>query len=614
MTMKYFWVASLVLASQAMASQFEPPYSLSRERVQIEVQANGESEIRDDICHRVKTQVAVGYLGEWRLTFISTMEQMDVLDAYTQLPNGERIPVAKDRILLQDGDGDGESVIHTDIKSYLIVYPRVEVGADLCYSTRTVQAKPYFGRHFSWTRYFSPHLNHDSSEFVLTAAPQSGVSVDMKGVDAQPMEVLPDGRHRWRFQYQYAKAHPKEPDQVSYLDFAPFISISTFKNYAELAVAYQSGLKGKTDASPAIKNLVKDLTKGLTDDLSKVAVIHNWVSQNIRYLGIYWADGGYVPHAATEVFQNRYGDCKDHALLLEVMLKEAGIESTPVLIFLGKRFVLPKQTVMSAFNHVITYVPSLDAYLDSTARFAPMSTLPVQAMDKFALHVSDGKIYKTRPGDVDTESTLTMTKWDLRRDGSLLGEAISSAKGSFDLRLREIRFVDQGRTNEALSERYMGRYMERGHGFMDPSEPDRLNQPLEVVAHFEMEPLVNIPGPSALTLPTGMVMGWIRGVASKNQIQHATHPFTCAPRKHVDQIQVRLPRGIQLMRLPSDVQVKRGPFSYTARYVRKGNLVRVQRTYAVETQSHVCDASLNDDFNAVLKAMRRDMRAQFFIQ
>ena len=38
--------------------------------------------------------------------------------------------------------------------------------------------------------------------------------------------------------------------------------------------------------------------------------------------------------------------------------------------------------LLSPFNHVITYVPGLNLYLDSTARFAPMGALPDEVMDK----------------------------------------------------------------------------------------------------------------------------------------------------------------------------------------------------------------------------------------
>jgi hypothetical protein len=601
-------------ASQVIASDYEAPFSISSEKVQIEVQADGRSSILESRCYKVQTLSAISYLGERRLTFISSMENLDVIEAYTLQSNGLRTPVSKDRILLQDGDGESESVIHTDVKSYVIVYPRAEVGSELCYTSKNIQSKPYFERHFSWTRHFNPHINHEGSEVTITAAPEAGIRVDSKGTESNPPYPLSDGRIRWHFRFRSEVAHPREPDQVNFSDFAPFISVSTLKNYSELAKAYQSGVVNKTQPSEAINGLVKTLTKDLLDDKSKASAIHNWVSQNIRYLGIYWADGGYVPHTATEVFQNRYGDCKDHALLLEVMLKIAGIESTPVLIYSGKRFVLPNLPVITAFNHVITYIPSLDLYLDSTAQFAPLGTLPTSTLDKFALHVADGKIHKTRPGNPQTESTLTMSKFDLNADGSFTGEAKSMANGGYDYQLRSIRFGDQGRTQEALTSRYMGRYMETGIGNIEGSNPSDLSQFHRVHSSFVIEPIVNVPGPSAFALPTGMAVGWIRGTSMKERFQEASYSFICPPHRHFEQLQITVPKGTKVVRLPKDVKVQLGPFGYSARYTKTGNAVRAERLFVMNTKSHVCDASLNTEFNAVLKSMRRDMRSQIFIE
>ena len=65
---------------------------------------------------------------------------------------------------------------------------------------------------------------------------------------------------------------------------------------------------------------------------SEAKLIHEFVAKDIRYVAIEYGDSGYEPHHAKEVFVNRYGDCKDQAILLITMLKEAGIEAYPVLI------------------------------------------------------------------------------------------------------------------------------------------------------------------------------------------------------------------------------------------------------------------------------------------
>ena len=59
-----------------------------------------------------------------------------------------------------------------------------------------------------------------------------------------------------------------------------------------------------------------------TDD-DKVRAIHNYVVQNTRYLHVGLGIHGWKPYRTTTCFRNRYGDCKDKAALLKVMLEEA---------------------------------------------------------------------------------------------------------------------------------------------------------------------------------------------------------------------------------------------------------------------------------------------------
>ena len=67
--------------------------------------------------------------------------------------------------------------------------------------------------------------------------------------------------------------------------------------------------------------------------------------------------GGYQPHAADQVLARHYGDCKDKATLMRALLKAAGIESYPVIIYATDRqFVHPEWPSPNQFNHAIIAV------------------------------------------------------------------------------------------------------------------------------------------------------------------------------------------------------------------------------------------------------------------
>ena len=83
--------------------------------------------------------------------------------------------------------------------------------------------------------------------------------------------------------------------------------------------------------------------------------------------------GGFIPHEAGEVLQSRYGDCKDHVMLLEALLAAKGIKSTPVLIDGMENYRLSAAGTPFAFDHMITYVPEFDLFLNLPRRAMPRS-------------------------------------------------------------------------------------------------------------------------------------------------------------------------------------------------------------------------------------------------
>ena len=74
--------------------------------------------------------------------------------------------------------------------------------------------------------------------------------------------------------------------------------------------------------------------------------------------------------------------------LLEALLSAKNIASTAVLIDVRPRYTLPKIVSPNSFNHVITYIPSLAIYADSTSASSPFGVLPPEDHGKPVIHVN----------------------------------------------------------------------------------------------------------------------------------------------------------------------------------------------------------------------------------
>src|SRR5471030_632537 len=95
---------------------------------------------------------------------------------------------------------------------------------------------------------------------------------------------------------------------------------------------YLSLTNGRRNAPPEIKQKVAALTATIPAPLDKMKAIADFMQRDVRYVAISLGIGGIQPHTASEVFNHRYGDCKDKATLMSAMLQEIGVESYYVII------------------------------------------------------------------------------------------------------------------------------------------------------------------------------------------------------------------------------------------------------------------------------------------
>ena len=107
------------------------------------------------------------------------------------------------------------------------------------------------------------------------------------------------------------------------------------------------------------------------------------MSKNIRFAGN--CVGSVIPRDVDRILTNKMGDCKDHAVLMQALMDARSIPSTLTLVQIGPSSRLPELPVAAAVNHVMNYVPSLDLFVDASAKNIPFGALPPKHVDKPAV-------------------------------------------------------------------------------------------------------------------------------------------------------------------------------------------------------------------------------------
>ena len=616
MNFKNWALASLMCICTAAFAQYKPAYSV--------VKSNSKYVINRDASYtqyleeqtRVDTPQGVRMLGERKISYNSTLEDVEVLEAYTIQPDGTRIAVPLDKIRTQD-DVEEDGAIYSDSKSKVIIYPKLEVGSQVYYRAKSVLHTPQFPGHFFMWEHYSPHVRYESVNVELTHDVGIEVGVSNKGMQGGKLEAssLPN-TVSYKFTFSQDKVYPGEESRADLADFAPNFSASTFKTYADVGTAYQVRAKDMAKVTPAIQTLANDLIQkaNAQTTLDKVKVLHHWVAQNIRYLGIYVGAGGYVPHDAQSILDNRYGDCKDHVVILEALLAAVGIDSSPALINSSAAYLLPQLPTPGIFDHVITYVPSLNLFLDSTSRFAPVGTLPNGDLDKPVVIAATGALGRTpmtHPSKDRTESRIQMK---LTRNGSIEGKSQAKMWGAFEVASRHSQFNYQNKDQANVVNGLLSRFQETGWGEIEKTDPTNFDKAWQVNSVFELDPVVNVPGPSALAIPVGLAPGRMKYLADIVLPKDRKFPTYCVSTQHEEWIELSFPKDMKVTRVPKGVSFANGPLKYQSTYELKGQLLKIKRKYVSERKQSICGAENDKWFSEFTQVLRRDLRQQVFFE
>ncbi len=107
---------------------------------------------------------------------------------------------------------------------------------------------------------------------------------------------------------------------------------------------------------------------------------YNFVKENIRYYGSWESSYGWIPRGPKEILAKGYGDCKEMANVLAMLLRKRGINASLTLLRRNKDYnfkVIKKYPTLSLSDHVITCAELQNGYklyLDPTTKSASYKT------------------------------------------------------------------------------------------------------------------------------------------------------------------------------------------------------------------------------------------------
>jgi hypothetical protein len=384
------------------------------------------------------------------------------------------------------------------------------------------------------------------------------------------------------------------------------IALNSNVDWDAMGKWYSNLIGQRIDSSPEVKQQVAALTASKTTPLQKMQAVAGFVQQDIRYVAIELGVGGYQPHAASEVFAHRYGDCKDKATLVRSMLREIGIDSYHVVIYTERGAVTPQTPAHHGFNHAILAIklpngladPSLIAifehpklgkllFFDPTNDLIPFGQLPGYLQANYGLLVTpDGGELVELPQQPSAMNSIQRTaKLTLNTAGMLKGEVkemrLGERASSERWRLRTVaKDTDRIKPIEDLLSNSLSSFHITRATLINLQQTD---QPFGFNYSFESPNYAKNAGNLLLVRPR--VIG-VKGLGFLETKEPRKFPIEFeGPARDTDAFEITIPAGYVVDDLPPAVDVDLGFASYHAKTVVNGNVVDYTRTFEVRQLS-----------------------------
>lgn len=548
------------------------------------------------------------------VSYSTSIQTGEILEAYTLKKDGRQVPVPAGNYQVRTNEGRNKAgPMFSDRASVSVVLPDLAVGDSVHVRYRVADREPMFPGHFSLAQSFSPYNVYEDTRVTVRLPKDMKVRTEAHFLQAVPARAEGDKTVlEWRFRNLQPPRWSEEDGGVWTQQEVPSVLVSTFPSYEAIAQAYGERATPKAQPTDRVRELVRQTLAGETRPREKARLLYEWVSRNLTYGGNCIGVGAVVPRDIEVILDNKMGDCKDHATLLQAMLTAAGIRSEQVLINASSRYDLAATPVASLVNHVMNYLPEFDLYVDATAKEIPFGYLPESTYAKPVIHVGAAKALAKVPAEKpsDAQQKLHMTL-EMVENGSAFGTMRVSLKGVAAAYVRAMHrdlTADQERDFVKSS---LADYRYRGRGTLEKGNIAGLSDSYEYSVKFQVDNFLR--GGSTGAFLFSPVMGSPMPVSLFSDAEErvlAKRPERCHGFSTSETYEIRLPVGLTLLSMPEPATVRSSLLEYSASYRKDGDKVFVQRDLNDKTTHGICPPDVMREFNKQALPIGENLRTQ----
>ena len=487
--------------------------------------------------------------------------------------------------------GAPEAATFNPYREHVVIFPFVEPGdsIELVYRRerqRGLMPDAFFIQHIFERR------SLERVEVTVTAPPGVALSHHESGLVATERES--DGRRIYTWSSVAGDGLTRDANVV----------ISTFSNQTELAARYRRLEDSRYAPSPDISALAQQIVAGIDFDRDRARAIFDWVRTNIRYVAVLLGSSNFLPNAPRTILDRRYGDCKDHALILRLLLAAIGIESETVLVAAGAHYTIDWPPTAITLNHVITYLPHFDLYVDSSIEFGRFDTLPIELYGKPTLHAGPSPRLGRAPAlTADQNVSELATTLAIDAEGRMTGRTEQRGRGPFGMMLRMLAGRIEARGANAVAADQLRSLGWLGTGAFEQMTEEDSGGFYRIAGSFTLDR--RTADGQRMSLPTGLRLLVGPGEYLLNSERRVgTGKAMCFAGRQIERITVALPERLTLSNVPRSRDVRTPVATYRAAFTLEPHQLTIERVFEVTVPGPVCsDADIAGGQTAITAAL-----------
>jgi hypothetical protein len=358
----------------------------------------------------------------------------------------------------------------------------------------------------------------------------------------------------------------------------------------------------RPDPTPEITAKAQELIAGAPDFYTKLSRITDYIQKNIRYFIVAKGIGGWQAHFASDIYRNRYGDCKDKTTILISMLQAVGIRAHYLHVD-SRRGIIDPEAPSLVGNHMITAIELPDGPIDprlmATAKavngkslliFDPTDEVTPVGLIRSALQGAYGNISNGPDSQVlrmpvlspDSGGLSRKGSFTLTAEGALAGDVNEVFTGDDAANERwRIKETDSKELHESI-ERALGSDLPglafKGFEFHQTND---LDKPVGLDLHLAASNYAH-PAGTLLLLRPRVLGSHVRSVPDVMEGKRRIYSIELGHPGHFhDSFDIAIPPGYVVDETPDPVNIDLDFASYHSSVSSKAGLLHYEREYVV---------------------------------